>query len=460
MNELMQQILAAWGNNGDWNMAGVNRAEELAQLLSQAGVKNLSDLRLEKTSEEYIPEYNEWGELNLNTAAKKTRDGYQLAMGDKRLGYLGNAGEAGSAKDFLELTNSDPTDASKQQIRLGGSGAGDGWTSFNLTPGADGSFSIAPQWGDSGNLDEFLKAATAIAAPVAAWGAGLGTVGLGEAAGAAGGGAAEMVNGAFLGEGVASGVPAWDFAAAKAALGSGALGEAAKYGTSALTSTLAGPNVAGGAAAAGGGTAAAAGGGGGLLGGAAGTGLAKLATIGLGAAAGAEGSDATTATNTRSMDPRIDSRVFGPGGVMELADQQFRANPTGQNATMVQGQNMLRGLLGSPDVAASLTNMARAGEGLMGTRVASNPFANWTPGLMGANDQTHAISQADMPMVQQTPMGGGVGGMQPDPNLSPAALAANSGGKPIPSFLIAAEANSAAPPGKRWNGREWVPIGG
>ena len=54
----------------------------------------------------------------------------------------------------------------------------------------------------------------------------------GAAAGAAGGagaGAGTMANGAFLGEGMASGIGAWDAAAVNSALGSGSLGTAGSY---------------------------------------------------------------------------------------------------------------------------------------------------------------------------------------------------------------------------------------
>lgn len=49
------------------------------------------------------------------------------------------------------------------------------------------------------------------------------------AGGAAAAGASPYANGAFLGEGVASGIPAWDAAAIKSAIASGQLGTAASY---------------------------------------------------------------------------------------------------------------------------------------------------------------------------------------------------------------------------------------
>lgn len=384
LQSLIDQILSRYGKTGEWNMAGVDRASELAQLLQQSGITNLDDLKLEKTQETYVPTLNEWNEMNVDPNYTKTRDGYQLVAGDKRLGYLGNVGDGkDSAKSFLEQVDGKPGETT---YRLGGSAAGDGWTSFDLTPGADGQFSITPKWGSSSNADEFMKAATAIAAPVAAWGMGLGVPALGEAAGAAGaaGGASDIALMADLG---AKTLTPWDWASA--ALMNGELGYAAAAASPALgfapgTTFGLGGAAAGGAGAAGAGGTAAGGAGAaaGAGGAAAGNGLLKLATAALGAAAGSQKSDDTTATNTRSMDPRIDQRVFGAGGLLELADKQLAANPTGQNDTMRRGQEMLRGIINDPGVGQGLVGMANRGIGMMNSPIAGNPFLNWKfPGV-------------------------------------------------------------------------------
>ena len=77
----------------------------------------------------------------------------------------------------------------------------------------------------SGHYDNSWKdflTALAVASPAIAGVAGAGAAGAGQAG-------AGMTNGAFLGEGVASGVGAWDAAALKSALASGELGTAASY---------------------------------------------------------------------------------------------------------------------------------------------------------------------------------------------------------------------------------------
>jgi hypothetical protein len=57
---------------------------------------------------------------------------------------------------------------------------------------------------------------------------------------------------------------------------------------------------------------------------------------------------------------------------------------TGQNETMVNSQNRLRGLLNSPELMGLQTQQANSARGLLGGSVASNPFANWKmPGAGG-----------------------------------------------------------------------------
>jgi len=95
--------------------------------------------------------------------------------------------------------------------------------------------------------------------------------------------------------------------------------------------------------------------------------------------------DPPTNTTTRTLDPRIDAAVFGPGGSFEAMKSWFDANKaTGQNDTMRNAQTQLRNTLTSPELLAIQKQQADAAKGLLGTQVASNPFANWKfPGLGG-----------------------------------------------------------------------------
>lgn len=155
----------------------------------------------------------------------------------------------------------------------------------------------------------------------AAGGAGYGIVGGATepaAAGGLGGGAAGG-SGAFLGEGVASGVPAWDAAATGAGLslsgaGTGLLGGASKW-------------------------------------------LGPAATL-LGAAAGAKPQKASE-TSVKSMDPRMDALFYG-----DLAPR-------------VQG--LLQKQM-APGAMQGFTDMQSVGRGLLNAPVAGNGFNRFFPG--------------------------------------------------------------------------------
>ena len=384
--DLAQQILARWGNSGDWGMAGVDRAAELAKLLQQAGITNLDDLKLEQAKEEYIPEYNEWGELNLNTAPKQTRDGYQLVAGDKRLGYLGNVGDGpDSAKSYLEVVQGKP---GEQALRLGGSAAGDGWTSFEVVPGADGQFQVVPKWGSSSNADEFLKAALAVSAPIAAWGAGLGMPAAAEAAGAAGGaGGASAADIALMADGGAKMLTPsmWSTAFPELAATGGLATMAAlpavpealaplaavppMEALPALAATTAVPSLASAGLSAGAGLLGAAG--------VAGT-LGTAAQIGglLGAVAGAASSGDKTAEQQNKMDPRMEALLYGGNGnagLLNDVNDWYQKNKAG-NANMLAGAQMQADYYSNPAYRQTYQGLSDMGMGLLGRGVAANPF--------------------------------------------------------------------------------------
>lgn len=110
--------------------------------------------------------------------------------------------------------------------------------------------------------------------------------------------------------------------------------------------------------------------------------LLKLGTIAAGAAAGAQEQPGETATNTRTLDPRIDPRVFGDGGLLSNADQWYQQNKSGQNDQMRQAQEWMRGLLSSPQATQGIAQMAQTGQGLLSAPIAGNPFLNWRmPGV-------------------------------------------------------------------------------
>ena len=167
----------------------------------------------------------------------------------------------------------------------------------------------------------------------------------GAAAAGAGG---DLVNGAFLGEGMASGIPAWDLAATNAGLSlatpAGAIMQNSPMSLipeSAMPGTVtgyAGPTFGGAAAAS-------------LIPGVSNSMLGAGLTA-AGALAGKEGTPGQT--SERKMDPRLDNYVFGQNGVVPMA-----AGLLSQQMPMAQqgGQQAFD-----------------FGRGLLGRGVAANPF--------------------------------------------------------------------------------------
>ena len=154
---------------------------------------------------------------------------------------------------------------------------------------------------------------------------------------AVGGGTSLGQNGAFLGEGVSSGIPAWD--GVTAATGGGA----AAGGAGAAAGGAGAATAAGGAAA-----------GGSLLSGA-GSLLGPAATV-LGAVAGGQGTPGQT--TEKRMDPRLDQYVYGdlmPKVQGLLNTQMPMAQQAGQQMRQIGG-----GLLSAP-IAGNGFNMFTKG---------------------------------------------------------------------------------------------------
>jgi hypothetical protein len=108
--------------------------------------------------------------------------------------------------------------------------------------------------------------------------------------------------------------------------------------------------------------------------------LAQLAGPALGAIAGAQPSGGGTATNQRTLDPRVDS-LFG--GLLGDASKWYAENKSGQNDTMRKAQSNIQGLLGDPNVMAALYGQGAKGRDMMNTQVAANPFTR--QGFNGQN---------------------------------------------------------------------------
>ena len=196
----------------------------------------------------------------------------------------------------------------------------------------------------------FLEANMGAMAPGAGWGAG-------EAAatGAAGASASDI---ALMGDLGGKTLTPWDWT--KAGLLNGDLGYAAAAAGAGLGVSPAVSNAVGSALGSGAGD------------------IVKAGVALAGGIAGAEPTGGGTTTTKRELDPRIDAKVFGEGGLLSNMDDWYKKNAaTGQNDTMRYAQNWMRGLLMDPGVTQGLANQHNQGVSLMNTQVAGNPF--WKP---------------------------------------------------------------------------------
>ncbi|MDQ5947316.1 MAG: hypothetical protein QG619_2748, partial [Pseudomonadota bacterium] len=378
--QIRAQYNTGQGGSGSWDDAGYDRAMELAQLLAKQGITNLSDLALKNTpyDDASAAEYNRVNATGADMNGYPISPGLsaedlnagggrkQLQIGDKAVGFLGdynNDGTYGSnAGEFLQ--------GKGDEALLGWSARGDGNTSYRVvTDPATGKVSIAPGWNSSSDADTARK--LAIAAAVIAGGAyGASAMG-GAGAGAGAGGGLTGVD-AAMADYAASGGGAGLFGGGGAAAGGiGTLGTLPEVpGQVASMSTMGQftmPELASAAyvptmaelGAGAGGLLSAAGKGAGAASGAANAlgeygDLAKLGITALGAYEGYKGNDPATSTNVRTLDPRIDSRVFGEGGLMSNADSWYHATTSGQTEQMQKSQEWLRGMLSSPEAQQGL----------------------------------------------------------------------------------------------------------
>lgn len=441
MTSLEQQIRSLWGNRGDWNQGGIDRAAELARLFEANGISDVSQLGLGDVTRPRFVSRQVGGGTGQDAAFENDVEDTQfrqLLSGDRRLGFLGNVNSDNGLSKVGE------------QDYIGDMGLGDllGWSSaghgnVSYLAGTDpktGQFYVRPQWGsssDAGTAQDIVKGiATVLGAGYL--GGAFGAEGAGGAAGAAGMSPAEQA--AFLEANMGAGAPGagWGSAAGGAGGGAGltpwevtddfglqfinaggpeavnplsnvkfdlsfADPAAANFGADPFA-TL-GAN-AGGAGFGGLGSNTLLGMGGMAdmspvsLGGLSGlgalegagvwdsiknaipSGLGNVVAPLLGAVAGAQGSDPQTQTNQRKLDPRLDAVMFGQngqGGLLSRVMDFVNNNPTGMNADMTAASNNQRALLNDPRVWGGLSNVYTQSQDLLNQPVARNPFANWRP---------------------------------------------------------------------------------
>lgn len=165
VSDLTTQIASQWQQYGiNSDIQGINRANELAQILFNYGITDLSKLGIKQTPYEEMrggftgssPESGDY----VEELYKGNRG--QLTYGDQTFGRLGGFGSGGekefaAPQEFL-------TEAGNGRYGLGYSAAGKGWTDYEVVVRPDGTPVIVPRWGSSSDLTPELVQFLSIAA--------------------------------------------------------------------------------------------------------------------------------------------------------------------------------------------------------------------------------------------------------------------------------------------------------
>lgn len=407
---LAEQIRALYGTRGDWNQGGIDRAQELADLLMKAGVTDVSQLKLLNNMRQEMQSLG--AESDGATTLVETPIN-QVQFGDRTLGFVGDYNNdntfGNKASDYLQEGNV-----------LGWSARGKGNVKYRVGTDAQGNNYLTPEWGSSSDMAD-VRNILKVAAIAAGMHYGLPMLG-GETAAAAGAGGA---GGGLLGGGGSAlgqaglsttlGTPLAELTAgglltgagapallSEAAIGAGLTGGLTAAGSAAAPYVMSsadkaamlgnagyGPGMSGAQTAAFDGT----------LGVTGSTTLAKLASDAAGAFSGAtagsllksalpiagavlggtSGGKTATATTTKDMDPRLANYVYGPdgtGGLLGSATKLFNDQMAtgGLNELQRQGIDMQKNYLMNPAYAQGYTNMMNVGQGLLSGGVAGNPF--------------------------------------------------------------------------------------
>ena len=192
----LAELLRAQG--GDWNIGGIDRAQELADLLGKQGVTSL-DVRGftgggEAANPNYTPNPNPGEALRGGKPdpnwSKTIQVPRQLTIGGKNIGFAGNYNNDGSYGQHAGpgLQSSGNLGDINSYNRVGWSARGDGNVSYNVVTGPDGKLRIMPFWASSNETAKYAPVVGALGAFVGggllANAAGMGAAG---SAGAAGG---------------------------------------------------------------------------------------------------------------------------------------------------------------------------------------------------------------------------------------------------------------------------------
>lgn len=147
---LADQIRA---QGGDWHIRGIDRAQELADILAKNGITDLSQLRMNHgTIDQYYGQGGDAGEVRQDP-------NNTMSYGDRTFGTLAREGGTSGAN----MTNTEGGDILARSV------AGKGAVIYRAIPGPDGRVSIQPTWQSSGEEDA--------AKAIAKWAATVGSMG-------------------------------------------------------------------------------------------------------------------------------------------------------------------------------------------------------------------------------------------------------------------------------------------
>lgn len=182
--QALAEQLRAQGGDADWNIGGIDRADELAQMLWGRGVRDLSQMRLADKAYDYDVRQDRGWDFGGDNPIEQ-RQGQALDFGGGLLlGGLGDQGKGDRMGDQYGVLSADQYG----KPELGWSSQGHGAVGYQVRTGADGKPQIVPAWNSSSDADDVrglgMVFGGALAGSMGAFGAGA------EAAGGAGASAA------------------------------------------------------------------------------------------------------------------------------------------------------------------------------------------------------------------------------------------------------------------------------
>ena len=200
MAGLADQLRAQWG--GDWNISGIDRAQELAGILQGKGVTTLAGLKIGGGRTYVDPSFDEDQIRNGNGMSREDarRGGYRVAdTTDGKFLDFGDGLTIGNfsrpERDMFGSGGKDPG-----STEFGYSTAGKGAVGFHANTGPNGQAQLSPAWNSSseaGFWRDYAKTAATVAGGIMLAPAALGFGAAGAGGAAAGAGAFEGIGGAM-----------------------------------------------------------------------------------------------------------------------------------------------------------------------------------------------------------------------------------------------------------------------